>query len=58
MTQEYGSVRNAYFAGREAVPDEECIMKLIDVWPISATLEEDHNIVDREKNPIELIMDV
>ena len=48
---------HTYFAGRKVVPDEEYIMRLLDVRPISATLKEDHSIVDRE-NPIELIVDI
>jgi len=48
---------HTYFVGREVVPNKDSIMRLLDVWPISATLDEDHNIVDRE-NPIELIMDI
>ena len=48
---------HTYFADREAVPDEESIMRLLDVWPVSATLKEDHNIVDREI-PIEFIVDI
>jgi len=39
---------HTYLAGREVVPNEESIMRLLDVRPISATLEEDHNIVDEE----------
>jgi len=40
-----------YTVGREAIIDEEPVMRPLDVLPISITLEEDHNIVDRE-NPI------
>ena len=40
-----------YTVGREAVTNGEPVMKPLDVLPVSVTLEEDHNIVDRE-NPI------
>ena len=48
---------STYTVGREAALVGEPAMRLLDVSPISVTLEEDHNIVDRE-NPIELIMDI
>jgi len=36
---------------------KSALMRLLDVRPVSATLEEDHNIIDRE-NSVELIMDI
>ena len=42
---------HTYSVRREVVPDEESIIRLLDVLPVSVTLKVDHNIVDKE-NPI------
>jgi len=48
---------HTYFVAREDVPNEESIMRLLDIQHVSVTLKEDHNTVDGE-NPIELIMNI
>jgi len=60
VTQEYSTYlfrMHTYFVAHEDVPNEESIMRQLDIQPVSVTLKEDHNTVDGE-NPIELIMNI
>jgi len=60
MAQKYGTFLfriHTHLIGHEVVHDEESVIRLLDVRAVSATLKEDHIIVDRE-NLIELFMNI
>ena len=51
MTREYDTYlfrKHTYFVGREVVPDGELVIRPLDVFPVSVTLEIDQNITSKE----------